>query len=239
MTNERTNLYYDPKRDGYDTTIWKTVSWIPTLSSDMIRLNNSSIIWYDSIQSGDLVMALTIPAVPTAWDSRLFGFSQLTNGEFIGFNITDDVFKAQIIDSAGVSTLSSAIIWNAAWTAAVVNFRIKMVGFSATFYINDVQVANISSPSGIKYPLSMSISNSNSDNLDISSIQLKGADINNSNKINIGNLVTESYDYLDLSYTGANLTEVVYKSGGATGKTVATLALVYDWSSNITSITKI
>ena len=45
------------------------------------------------------------------------------------------------------------------------------------------------------------------------------------------------YDYISLSYTGANLTEVVYKTGGSGGTTVATLTLVYS-GSNIISVTK-
>jgi len=46
------------------------------------------------------------------------------------------------------------------------------------------------------------------------------------------------HDYLDLSYTGDNLTGVVYKTGGSGGTTVATLVLVYDGSDNLTSVTK-
>jgi hypothetical protein len=45
-------------------------------------------------------------------------------------------------------------------------------------------------------------------------------------------------DYLSLSYTGSNLTGVVYKSGGSGGTTVATLALTYDGSGNLTSVTR-
>lgn len=44
----------------------------------------------------------------------------------------------------------------------------------------------------------------------------------------VSGLVTEPYDYIDLSYTGANLTGVVYKLGGAAGTVVATLTLGYD-----------
>lgn len=47
-----------------------------------------------------------------------------------------------------------------------------------------------------------------------------------------------SYDYLQNSYTSGNLTQVVYKSGGASGTTVATLTLSYDGSGNLTSVTK-
>jgi hypothetical protein len=53
-----------------------------------------------------------------------------------------------------------------------------------------------------------------------------------------GNLVPEAYDYISLSYTGANLTGVVYKSGGSGGTTVATLTLGYDGSNNLTSVTR-
>jgi hypothetical protein len=46
------------------------------------------------------------------------------------------------------------------------------------------------------------------------------------------------HDYIALSYTGSNLTGVVYKTGGASGTTVATLTLAYDGSGNLTSVTK-
>jgi hypothetical protein len=46
------------------------------------------------------------------------------------------------------------------------------------------------------------------------------------------------HDYIDLSYTGSNLTDVVYKTGGSGGTTVATLTLAYDGSDNLISVTK-
>jgi hypothetical protein len=46
------------------------------------------------------------------------------------------------------------------------------------------------------------------------------------------------HDYTSLSYTGTNLTGVVYKTGGSGGTTVATLTLVYDGNDNIISVTK-
>ena len=238
MINERTNLYYDPQRDWYDTTVWKTISWTPSLVSNKIRLSNSSIIWYDSIMSGDLIMALTIPTAPTGWDSRLFGFYQLTNWSFIGFNITDAVFKAQIVDSSWTSTLSNEITWNNDWTAVVTKFRVHWTGFDAKFYIWDTQVAAISDIEKIKYPLSIYINNVNADNLDLSSIQLKWTDIFLSNKVNVGNLISTPYDYVSLGYTGNDATTITYKSWGASGKTVGTLILTYDGSHNVTSITK-
>ena len=45
------------------------------------------------------------------------------------------------------------------------------------------------------------------------------------------------HDYIALSYTGSNLTSVVYKTGGAGGTTVATLTLTYT-GSQLDSVTK-
>jgi hypothetical protein len=46
------------------------------------------------------------------------------------------------------------------------------------------------------------------------------------------------HDYIEMTYTGSNLTGVVYKTGGSGGTTVATLALTYDGNDNLTSVTK-
>ena len=46
------------------------------------------------------------------------------------------------------------------------------------------------------------------------------------------------HDYIDMTYSGTTLTGVVYKTGGSGGTVVATLALAYDGSSNLISVTK-
>lgn len=46
-----------------------------------------------------------------------------------------------------------------------------------------------------------------------------------------------SHDYISLTYSGSDLTGVTYKTGGAGGTTVATLALTYS-GGNLTSVTK-
>ena len=45
------------------------------------------------------------------------------------------------------------------------------------------------------------------------------------------------YDYVGLTYTGANLTGVLYKTGGAGGSTVSTLTLAYT-GARLDSVTK-
>lgn len=51
----------------------------------------------------------------------------------------------------------------------------------------------------------------------------------------VNSLVPEEYDSITLSYTGTNLTGVVYKTGLTT---VATLTLTYDGSDNLLTITR-
>lgn len=53
----------------------------------------------------------------------------------------------------------------------------------------------------------------------------------------LNSLVPSAYDYISLSYSGSNVTGVVYKSGGSSGTIVSTLTIVYS-GSNITSVTK-
>ena len=50
-------------------------------------------------------------------------------------------------------------------------------------------------------------------------------------------LVPEYHDYIELTYTGSNLTTVDYKSGGSGGSTVASLALAYT-GAQLDSVTK-
>ena len=47
-----------------------------------------------------------------------------------------------------------------------------------------------------------------------------------------------THDYIANTYTGSNLTQTVFRRGGASGTIVATLTLTYDGSNNLTSVTK-
>lgn len=54
----------------------------------------------------------------------------------------------------------------------------------------------------------------------------------------LNSLVPTQYDFISLAYTASNLTTVVYHLGGSGGAVVSTLALGYDGSNNLTSVTK-
>lgn len=53
----------------------------------------------------------------------------------------------------------------------------------------------------------------------------------------VSSLAPVQYDYISLGYTGANLTSVIFKTGGAGGTTVSTLTLAYT-GANLISVTK-
>lgn len=54
----------------------------------------------------------------------------------------------------------------------------------------------------------------------------------------IAGLEIPAHDYVSLSYTGSDLTGVIYKTGGSSGTVVATLTLAYS-GSNLVSVTKV
>ena len=54
----------------------------------------------------------------------------------------------------------------------------------------------------------------------------------------INSLVPSIYDYIELSYSGSNLSIVVFKTGGSSGTVVSTLSLAYNASDNLISVTK-
>ena len=70
-----------------------------------------------------------------------------------------------------------------------------------------------------------------------SSTEAKQDDIITELKV-VNSLVPSKYDFISLSYTGSNLTGVIFKTGGVDGDIVSTLALTYDDSDNLTSVTK-
>lgn len=75
------------------------------------------------------------------------------------------------------------------------------------------------------------IKNYNSDNR---------VEVNSNNRLttlNMGQLVPEEYDYIDFNYTDDDLTEIIYKTGGAGGSTVATLTIAYS-GGKLNTITK-
>lgn len=52
-----------------------------------------------------------------------------------------------------------------------------------------------------------------------------------------GGFPIPAYDYISNTYTGANLTQTVYKRGGSGGTVVGTVTMTYDGSGNMLTAT--
>lgn len=70
-----------------------------------------------------------------------------------------------------------------------------------------------------------------------SSVSVRDTNFRNINPSIAAFGITQEYDYISLTYSGSNISTVTYKKGGASGTTVATLALAYS-GNNITSVTR-
>lgn len=81
------------------------------------------------------------------------------------------------------------------------------------------------SPNSVALPLSTGAATNTNQATEIANLQA------------LNSLVPSVYDYISLSYTGTNLTTVVYMVGGSGGTVVSTLTLAYT-GSNLTSVTK-
>lgn len=188
MANDRINFYYDPARQGYDTSLLKTITGTPTISSGKLILDQASFIGYADIFKGELEMNLLIPSSPTAGDYRTFGLKQINEDAFAGFAIIDEDFFA-ITEFNGEQTMIP-IEWNSDWTNVNVKFSVQWQGFSARFLINGVEQFNASAvPSFVeempmtfindesvpKIALSPFVENDNNDSLEMVSFQVKAA----------------------------------------------------------------
>ena len=56
--------------------------------------------------------------------------------------------------------------------------------------------------------------------------------------ITMAGLNIPPHDYITNTYVGINLTQAVYKTGGSSGQTVATLTMTYDGSNNLLTVAR-
>jgi hypothetical protein len=170
MANDRINFYYDPIRQGLDTTLWKVLSGTPSAGATAITVNAASMIGYADIFKGEITMKLTIPVAPTAGDTRIWGLRQMAANCGLTFEIDGETFSCVADNIDGVSE-EVEVTWNTAWTNQEVDWTIKWTGFSAEFLVNGVQIAFINAAGVPKVPLSIYLRNDNADDMDLAYIE--------------------------------------------------------------------
>ena len=182
----KTNFVYDPKRQGYDTNLFKTLSGVPSVVASQLRINAASIIHYGDMYGCDMTVRVTIPAVPIAGDSRRIGLASAGLGAFVGFDISGVVFSIQANDGKG-NTKSVTVDFLAAWATVPTDFEIRWRGTYADFLVGGVPVIDTTDATNKKFaatyrlndiavpkgPLSIYVLNANADNLDIATINAK------------------------------------------------------------------
>lgn len=167
-----TNFYYDPAKQGYTTTDFKTLSGVPAISGSVLRLNTAVTIHLGDIYKCDLAVHALVPAVPTAGDVRYIGFSNMNMGAELGFNFVDDTLMAVATDTAG-NTTTETILFDDSWFGAEAIFEILWHGPVAIFKINGTQVAKLNDIAVPKTPMSLMLDNTNADNMDIIGVEFK------------------------------------------------------------------
>lgn len=168
MANDIITFIYDPARQGYDASLWKTLAGTPSAGS-VITFNAATAIHYGDITKGEGTFVMNIPVEPTAGDERKWGFYSSATDKFIGFHVEDD----QLYAKAG--TAEAEIAWDDDWTSAAVAFKIVWNAGDVKFYIDGTPVAHLSEdadgtgviPAG---PLALYVSNENADNMTMNSI---------------------------------------------------------------------
>lgn len=175
MSNDKINFVYDAARQGYSTTIFKPITGTPTAASNALRLNAAKIVAYADIYKADVTLTVNVPAVPTSGDVRSFGLQQVNDTSKAVFLFTGAVFSCNCYDSLSNTTKNVVVPWVAGWEGAATDYKIKWTGFSCEFFINGLSVAFINDLSVPKQSLSVFANNGNSDNMDITSIQVQNA----------------------------------------------------------------
>lgn len=178
----KTNFVYDPKRQGYDTNLWKTLVGAPAVVNNKIVLSEDAIINYADLYGCDLTMRLIIPTVLSAGDIRRFGLASAGKGALLVFEVEDDHFFITAEDGKG-NVKTTEVAFNNDWVAAEVDFEIRWRGTYADFIIAGVPVIDTTSADIASYrindiaipkgPLSIYLMNDNADALEVVTIEAK------------------------------------------------------------------
>lgn len=172
MANQYFNLYYDPLRQGYDTSSWRTLFGdAPVVGASRLMIfPQSAILHYGDILRGDAVFNVNLPA-PAVGDDKTFGYIHYNKNAYAYFNIINDVFTAETSD--GSNSDSVTIVWQSAWTNTNTEFRIKWEAGTATFFVGGVQQAVIQDVSVSGGPLSLYLANNSDATLLLNYIEVK------------------------------------------------------------------
>ena len=170
------NFYYDPQKQGYDTTAWQTISGTPAVTANQLVLNNATVISQADFYSGEITLGVICPVAPIAGQDKRFGLAQLNRGAFVGFRITD---AKLYYESEGGSTAFTPIeiTWDSDWTAVATDFKIVWNNFNVEFWIGARKIAILNTGFTPNIPLGVYIKNADADDLKVMYMQVRNANV--------------------------------------------------------------
>ena len=168
----RTNFYYDPIRQGYDTNLWHTIFGVPAIvAGNRLSANNAAIVHYGDIMKGEFTFNLYVPDAPGGNDSRIIGLYEPSTSAYIVFTIGTDL-SGDVSNGSDTAT-TGAITWDSSWTGVNTNFRIRWEAGTAKFFVGDTQVGAISDVAVPAGPLSLYISDVSGTTMTVGDISAK------------------------------------------------------------------
>ena len=157
MANDRINFYYDPAREGYDTTLWKTITGIPSVAGSVLRLSAATIIGYADLFKAETTYEISVPTIPQAYLTGGVGatavvvtWKAVTDGSF---HLTIDGVAKDItgldFSGAGVTTMAHvAAIIQAGIRAATSDTTTTVVWLTDHFVITAMTAITVLSATG-------------------------------------------------------------------------------------------
>lgn len=162
---------YDSYLKQLDGSFWGTITGTPAYSSGQhaIDLDAASMASFIQPVYGKFLSKISIPAVPTSGDSRIFGFFNPNGTEKITFDITGTAVTAKYNDGKGNSgsiAISAALI-----TAATHEFEIRWNPGSIGWFIDGDGIAAVELAT-MDMPMSLYFLNGNSDHVYVYNVSI-------------------------------------------------------------------
>ncbi len=169
-----TNITYDPSRQGYDSSIWRTILGTPLVLGGQLAVQQASLVHLADSTRGNYIFNVNIPNSPVGGESRRLGLYSPNSGAYAWFSIESEALTAQCSDGYAGNTSTGTIAWESAWSGVNTEFRIHWDAGKVEFYVAGIRKATLSGNSIPKEPLAVYLSNLNSDYMTVQYVRWNG-----------------------------------------------------------------
>ena len=175
------HFLYDPTILGFSDHYFSVATGSPTVTSDAVRLDETTIYSRPGYAGGEHTFELNIPSAPSGGDDRSWGLQSPsdTSNYVIKFEISGSDFQAITKDEDG-NTTTTDISWNS-YDGSDVKYKIIWKRNYIEFQIDGQQVAHHAQRVGDAvpefYPIPQFIKNANADSTDMKRVLVDEAQL--------------------------------------------------------------